>query len=63
MATSFIIFLFSSISFFLFFILLSSKSDINVEENNGDDLDEWICKSCGFTVQLGTECIYCGRKK
>tara|TARA_S200000501_G_scaffold214902_1_gene201763 strand:- start:6912 stop:7103 length:192 start_codon:yes stop_codon:yes gene_type:complete len=63
MATSLIIFLFSSISFFLFFILFSSKSDINIEENNGDDLDEWICKSCGFTVQLGTECIYCGRKK
>tara|TARA_Y100001980_G_C14447004_1_gene231747 strand:+ start:293 stop:484 length:192 start_codon:yes stop_codon:yes gene_type:complete len=63
MATTLVIFLFSTIVFFLFFILSSSKSNLTVEENNYDDLDEWICKSCGFNVQLGTECIYCGRKK
>tara|TARA_Y100000590_G_scaffold445033_1_gene576569 strand:+ start:3077 stop:3283 length:207 start_codon:yes stop_codon:yes gene_type:complete len=35
------------------------------EEENGkvSELEEWNCPSCGFTVQLGTECIYCGEKK
>jgi len=27
------------------------------------DLEEWICPTCGFQVQMGTECIYCGEKK
>ncbi len=27
------------------------------------DLEEWNCPSCGFTVQMGTECIYCGERK
>jgi len=56
-------FLFSSLIIFVFFILFSSKFNINNEESNLDDLDEWICKSCGFNVQLGLECIYCGKKK
>jgi hypothetical protein len=35
------------------------------EEENGkaSDLEEWNCPSCGFTVQLGSKCIYCGEKK
>lgn len=34
--------------------------------NSGEqdkDLDEWTCPTCGFRVQMGTECIYCGEKK
>ena len=27
------------------------------------DLEEWICPTCGFQVQMGTECIYCEEKK
>ncbi|MDP6396725.1 MAG: hypothetical protein QGI16_01490 [Candidatus Marinimicrobia bacterium] len=27
------------------------------------DLEEWTCPTCGFQVQMGTECIYCGEKK
>tara|TARA_B100000579_G_scaffold298701_1_gene248788 strand:- start:1083 stop:1220 length:138 start_codon:yes stop_codon:yes gene_type:complete len=30
-------------------------SDINVEE--------WICSNCGFEVQAGDNCIYCGISK
>ncbi|MEE9166211.1 MAG: hypothetical protein V3U24_01910 [Candidatus Neomarinimicrobiota bacterium] len=30
---------------------------------NEADLSEWICPTCGFHVQMGTECIYCGEKK
>ncbi len=52
MATTLVIFLFSTIVFFLFFILSSSKTSLNLEDNNSDDLDEWVCKSCGFNVQL-----------
>jgi len=63
MLISLLLFLFSSLIIFLFLILWSSKYNINNEESNIDDLDEWICKSCGFNVQLGLECIYCGKKK
>lgn len=33
------------------------------EEGNADDLTEWECPQCGFHVQMGTECIYCGAQK
>jgi|TARA_B100000035_G_scaffold235713_1_gene203979 hypothetical protein len=36
------------------------------QEESGEseeDLEEWTCPSCGFQVQMGTECIYCGEKK
>tara|TARA_B100001079_G_scaffold119173_1_gene102487 strand:+ start:163 stop:309 length:147 start_codon:yes stop_codon:yes gene_type:complete len=23
-------------------------------------LDEWNCPECGFLVQIGSKCIYCG---
>lgn len=32
-------------------------------EENGDDLTEWDCPRCGFHVQMGTQCIYCGWRK
>ena len=28
-----------------------------------DDLEEWTCPDCGFSVQLGTECPFCYTKK
>lgn len=30
---------------------------------NQNDLEEWTCPECGFSVQLGTECPYCYTKK
>lgn len=26
-------------------------------------LDEWKCPECGFLVQVGDSCIYCGYKQ
>ncbi|MFQ6617023.1 MAG: hypothetical protein ACE5HZ_09755 [Fidelibacterota bacterium] len=30
---------------------------------DADDLVEWDCPQCGFRVQMGTECIYCGEQR
>ena len=27
------------------------------------ETDEWDCPDCGFHVQAGDKCIYCGAKK
>jgi rubrerythrin len=27
------------------------------------DTDEWNCPECGFLVQAGDKCIYCGTEK
>ncbi|MDP6340099.1 MAG: hypothetical protein QF842_07275 [Candidatus Marinimicrobia bacterium] len=37
----------------------------NRAEDTYDDLetDEWDCPDCGFHVQAGDTCIYCGAKK
>ena len=46
----------------LVFLAVLKKSSPEDNENS-DDLEEWDCPSCGFRVQLGKECIYCGEKK
>lgn len=38
------------------------RSPEEVDERE-EDLSEWTCPTCGFHVQMGTECIYCGTKK
>ncbi|MBT3217197.1 MAG: hypothetical protein HOD97_02585 [Candidatus Marinimicrobia bacterium] len=37
----------------------------NREDDSYSDLEteEWDCPECGFKVQVGSECIYCGGKK
>lgn len=37
----------------------------NRKEDTYSDLDteEWDCPECGFKVQVGSECIYCGTEK
>ncbi len=43
-------------------ILIASR---NREEDAYSDLEteEWDCPDCGFHVQAGTACIYCGAEK
>lgn len=33
------------------------------DEEPDEGLESWTCPSCGFQVQLGTACIYCGETK
>ena len=55
--------------FFIVIIFLSGvfvwslKSETDESDLKESDLEEWNWPSCGFTVQMGTECIYCGEKK
>ena len=37
----------------------------NSRDNPYEDLsiDEWNCPECGFLVQVGDRCIYCGYNK
>jgi len=55
--------------FFIVIVFLSGvfawslKREPDENELKESDLEEWNCPSCGFTVQMGTECIYCGEKK
>ena len=32
-------------------------------ENGDSDEEEWTCPACGFHVQVGDSCIYCGHEK
>lgn len=43
-------------------VWILKQSPEGVEKDDGD-LTEWTCPSCGFHVQLGKECIYCGERK
>lgn len=51
------------ISLGLIFIAVLKHSTNTSSTDNEDDLAEWICPTCGFHVQLGIKCIYCGEKK
>ncbi|MCH8010631.1 MAG: hypothetical protein IIA61_01580 [Candidatus Marinimicrobia bacterium] len=51
------------ISLGLIFVAVLKHSTNTSSTENEDDLAEWICQTCGFHVQLGNECIYCGEKK
>ena len=41
----------------------SLKRPQDETEENEEELSEWTCPTCGFRVQMGTVCIYCGEKK
>lgn len=57
------LFFFVLILFFSGVFFWTLKVDQSEELDEDLDLEEWNCPSCGFTVQLGTQCIYCGEKK
>ncbi len=44
--------------------LFRAQRTLNLREDEQEsDLEEWICPECGFTVQAGSECIYCHTNK
>lgn len=44
--------------------LFRAQGKLNLREDEQEsDLEEWVCPECGFTVQTGSECIYCYTKK
>jgi len=51
----------------LFFIVILAVfiGKQNSSDNPYEDLsiDEWNCPDCGFLVQVGDRCIYCGYTK
>ena len=51
------------ITIFIGVAVLIARS--NRAEETYDDLetDEWDCPECGFHVQVGGTCIYCGGNK
>jgi len=51
--------------FFLFILITTmvAKSSNKQDFFNDTNLDEWLCPNCGFEVQVGDSCIYCGELK
>ncbi len=44
--------------------LFHAQKNLNFRKDEQEsDLEEWVCPECGFTVQAGSECIYCYTKK
>ena len=60
----FLLLLFSLIFFFIVILAVfigKQNSSNNPYENL--TIDEWNCPDCGFLVQAGDSCIYCGYTK
>jgi len=53
---------FTGITIFIIFVLLNQSKN-TPDTNNDDDLEEWTCPDCNFSVQLGIECPFCYTKK
>ncbi len=53
------------IIFFLLvlFMIMVAKSSNRNEAFSDINVEEWICSNCGFEVQAGDNCIYCGISK
>jgi len=53
------------IIFFLLILLMVmvAKSSNRNEVFSDINVEEWICSNCGFEVQAGDNCIYCGKSK
>ena len=53
------------IIFFLLvlFIIMVAKSSNRNEAFSDINTQEWICSNCGYEVQAGDNCIYCGISK
>ena len=56
--------LFSLILFFIVILAVFIGKQKSSDDAYEDLLiDEWNCPECGFLVQLGERCIYCGYTK
>ena len=53
---------FTGITIFIIFVLLNQSKN-TPDTNYDDDLEEWTCPDCNFSVQLGIECPFCYTKK
>ena len=51
------------IIFFIIVAVLVGVQRIKDDPYKGLPLDEWNCPECGFLVQVGEICIYCGYDK
>jgi len=47
--------------FTLFTVMIARSSNDNIYSDI--NTEEWLCNNCGFEVQVGDECIYCGALK
>ncbi|HIB74229.1 MAG TPA: hypothetical protein EYM74_04020 [Candidatus Marinimicrobia bacterium] len=52
----------------ILFLIVILAVFIGRQKSNDDpyedlSIDEWNCPECGFLVQAGDECIYCGYTK
>ena len=60
----FLLLLFSLILFFMIILAVFIGKQKSSDDTYGDLLiDEWNCPECGFLVQVGERCIYCGYTK
>lgn len=60
------IFLYSIlVLFFLLILFLAMVAKYSNEDDVFFDMstEEWTCPNCGFEVQIGDDCIYCGISK
>ena len=51
------------IIFFIIVAVLVGVQRIKDDPYKDLSLDEWNCPECGFLVQVGEICIYCGYNK
>ena len=51
------------IIFFIIVAVLVGVQKIKDDPYKDLSLDEWNCPECGFLVQVGEICIYCGYDK
>ena len=54
--------------FLIFFAMIGITLYVTGKNKKEDtytdlDTDEWNCPECGFLVQVGDQCIYCGTEK
>ncbi len=54
--------------FLIFSIMIGTTLYVTGKNKKEDtytdlDTDEWNCPECGFLVQAGDKCIYCGTEK
>ncbi|MBL7011107.1 MAG: hypothetical protein ISR82_07780 [Candidatus Marinimicrobia bacterium] len=55
--------IFLIITIFIGFAVLIARSNRGEDTYNDLETEEWDCPECGFHVQAGDTCIYCGGDK
>jgi len=48
------------ITFFIIVAVLVAVQKLKDDPYKDLSLDEWKCPECGFLIQVGDKCIYCG---